>query len=368
MNFYRGNGSPTKERPGNVHDIYVDELTGDAFKCVDVKVHGKDQQFTKVYSRGRHNTEYIWKPLDIFSVAENFSSYFQGATEVYHVDTSNGVLFKQMFYNCKTLTSIPELDTSNGLDFNYMFAGCSALTAIPELDISNGTSFNGMFNNCSALTAIPELDTSNGTTFNAMFNNCKTLTSIPELDTSNGTNFGYMFSDCSALTAIPELDTSNGTNFIGMFSGCSALTAIPELDTSNGTNFDYMFRNCSNLTKIPKLDVNKVTSFNTTFDGCAALTDLYLYNIRKAITIGSGTSYGHLLTVESLVHTIKELCKVTSSTTLSMGSANLAKIEGLYCRILDDTTEKIEMELCESTDEGAMTLAEYASEKNWTFA
>ena len=56
---------------------------------------------------------------------------------------------------------------------------------------------------------------------------------------------------------------------------------------------------------------------------------------------------------------------MTSSQPLTIGSANLEKIAGLYCRITDDTHEKKPMELCESTDEGAMTLHNYASEKNW---
>ena len=56
---------------------------------------------------------------------------------------------------------------------------------------------------------------------------------------------------------------------------------------------------------------------------------------------------------------------MTSSQTLTIGSANLEKIAGLYCRITDDTNEKKTMELCESTDEGAMTLVDYALEKGW---
>ena len=188
---------------------------------------------------------------------------------------------------------------------------------------------------------------------------------LGKIDTSNGTTFGYMFYNCKSITTIPELDTSNGTNFTSMFSGCSAITTIPELDTSNGTAFDNMFSSCSKITTIPKLDVSNGTTFGNMFSKCSALKNLYLYNIRKTIQIGSSTSWGHLLTVDSLVHTIKELCTATTSQTLTIGPANLEKIAGLYCRITDATNEKKTMELCESTDEGAMTLHDYASEKNW---
>ena len=48
-----------------------------------------------------------------------------------------------------------------------------------------------------------------------------------------------------------------------------------------------------------------------------------------------------------------------------MGGTNLAKIADLYCKVTDDANEKKPMELCESTDEGAMTLTAYAALKNW---
>jgi hypothetical protein len=82
--------------------------------------------------------------------------------------------------------------------------------------------------------------------------------------------------------------------------------------------------------------------------------------------IASGSTYGHLLTVDSLVGIIQELVNVNASKTLTIGAANLAKLNGLYCKVIDDTTEKITMELCESTDEGAITLKEYAALKRWT--
>ena len=210
-----------------------------------------------------------------------------------------------------------------------------------------------------------KIDTSKCTSFRNAFYKCKSISTISELDTSNGTDFYCMFSGCSNLKSLPELDVSNGTIFNSMFNGCSMLTTVPELDTSKGDNFIQIFYNCTRLTTIPKLDVSSGTNFGNMFTKCGLLKNLYLYNIRKTIQIGSGTSYGHLLTVDSLVHTIKELCTVTSSQTLTIGSANLEKIAGLYCRITDDTNEKKPMELCEGTDEGAMTLTEYATAKGW---
>lgn len=253
-------------------------------------------------------------------------------------------------------------------DFTDFCSKGLRLDSLDTLDTSNGTSFDGMFEKCKTLTAIPWLDTSKGTDFGAMFSECYALTAIPELDTSNGTKFGSMLYSCDALTTIPKLDLSNGTTFGYMFAYSKSLTTVPEFDTSNCANFNAMFHSCNALTTVPKLDLSKGTNLSNIFYNCVNLQHLRLYNIRISITIGSGTSYGHLLTVDSLVHTIQELCTVTTTQTLTMGSANLTKIADLYCRIIDDTVEKKTMELCESTAEGAMTLADYASEKGWKFA
>ena len=299
MILLKGYGAPTKDRPGNVGDIYLDEDSGLKYECTDIIVDKQHYPFLTVLARKRNNTEYVWeKPFDIAD-AESFKNFYSsssGIVTIPELDTSKGVIFSRMFYDCVDLTSIPKLDTSKGLDFSNMFSGCSSLTSIPELDTSKGLDFSRMFYNCSSLTSIPKLDTSKGLDFDSMFSYCRSLTSIPKLDTSNGLYFNSMFS------------------------------------------------------------------------GCKALTNLYLYNIRKPITIGYGTSYGTLLTVDSLVHTIKELCKVTSSTRLTMGTVNKAKIASLYCKVIDDTTEKIDMELCESTDSGAITIEEYAALKGWTIA
>ena len=216
------------------------------------------------------------------------------------------------------------------------------------------------------LDEIEQMNVSESKSFYYTFQGCAELTSIPQLDTSNGTNFVGMFKECLELTSIPQLDTSNGTSFSSMFYRCGKLISIPQLDRSNGKNFERMFYGCGKLISIPKINLYKATNVNQIFYNCRSLTNLYLYNINIPITIGSGTSYGHLLTVDSLVHTIKELCKVNSTTTLTIGPTNLKKITSLYCKVIDASTEKIDMELCDSTEDGAITLKEYAKMKNWT--
>lgn len=235
-------------------------------------------------------------------------------------------------------------------------------------------------------TDLPDLtirDTSQVTLFSYMFQSCSNLTSIPQFDTSNGTNFDNMFDNCTKITSIPQFDTGNGKMFGGMFQNCSQITSIPQLDTSNGTSFTYMFSGCINLTTISGLDLRSATSYNYTFfNNCVKLTNLTLKNIKKSgLTIGSGTSYGHLLTVDSLVNTIKELWDYSSGTTtytLTMGTTNTAKLTDVYVKLITPTAEQIEAdpyieskmpcEVCASTDEGAMLITDYATLKKWTIS
>lgn len=277
--------------------------------------------------------------------------------------------FSYFCYKDARLSLLDKIDTSKGTDFSGMFSYSTKNSVdyyTKNLDTSNGEKFIEMFAFSTAYNSQPPLfDTSKGITFYSMFYNCQRIQSIPLYDTSNGIRFDDMFYGCQVLTTIPELNVSKGVSFDGTFNGCKALTTVPDLNTSNGEDFETMFYNCTSLVAIPKLDLTKARTVSYMFYNCSALANLYLYNIRKTIQIGSDTSWGHLLTVDSLVHTIKELCTVTKSQTLTIGPANLEKIAGLYCRITDDTNEKKPMELCESTDEGAMTLSDYASEKNW---
>ena len=248
---------------------------------------------------------------------------------------------------------MPKLDTRSVTNMNNMFSGCSGLTTIPQLDTSSATEMGGMFYGCSSLTTIPQLDTSSVTFMNSMFSNCSSLTTIPQLDTRSATFMNSMFSKCSSLTTIPQLDTSSATDIAGMFIGCSSLTTIPQLDTSSATNMDSIFSGCTNL------------------------TNCYLRNIKSSLIVGSGTTYGHLLTVDSLLYMIKELVNTGSSKTLTMGTANTAKLSSTYVKLINITDEmraeddlidsKLPFEVCESTEEGALAiLTDYVALKNWS--
>ena len=234
---------------------------------------------------------------------------------------------------------------------------------------------------------ITRLDTSNATTMNSMFNGCNNLTSlnVSNFNTSSVTNMSYMFYGCNSLPSLDlsNFNTANVTSMASMFYGCSGLISLDlsSFNTSNVTTMRDMFYNCPNLPIIQgTLDLYSATNVGRMFNGTNALTGVTLKNIRISLQIGSGASYGHLWEISYLINAVKELWDLSEETqqTLTIGSANLEKIANTYVKLITPTAEQIEAdpyinnklpcEVCESTDEGAMTLTAYAGLKNWVLA
>lgn len=275
-------------------------------------------------------------------------------------------------------------DNVKGLNSTFKnYKGESLDEPLRGLNTINVTDMGESFYGCSNITSIPPLNTKNVTNMDSMFRGCKSLVNIPPLDTSNVKSSGmtYLFYECSALTEIPQLDTSNVTNMTYLFFGCKNIKTIPVIDTRNVTNMGSMFYGCTNIETIPVIDMINVTSASAILTGCSKLENITFINIKRNITIGSGTSYGHLLTVDSLVNTIKELWDYSSGTTtytLTMGTANTPKIADIYVKLVDVTEEmlandpyadqKMPCEVCSSGDEGAMLITDYASLKRWSIS
>lgn len=232
-----------------------------------------------------------------------------------------------------------------------------------------------MFYECRTLTSVPAMDTSNVTNMNAMFLNCSELVTVGYMDTSNVTDMDSMFKTCEKLTTIPKLNTSKVVYMNYMFHTCYSLISVPALDTSKAVNMGYMFQLCSKLESVPELDVRSATTLQHAFYGCTALRTCLLRNIKTDLQVGSGTSWGHALGEESLIHLIYELRDTGATKTLTIGSMNLAKLTKTYVRTVDITDEmraeddlideKLPFEVCESTDEGATLITNYAQFKNW---
>ena len=266
--------------------------------------------------------------------------------------------------------------TYNVLDYASVNVKVDAENTLKKLldTTKNSQYLFGSYQGTSVDDLIKYDDTENVTNMANMFRSCSQLPTIPLLNTSNVTNMQYMFQGCYNLKEIPQLDTSNVTNMQYMFQQCGgSLTTIPKLDTSKVTNMAYMFQTCNVLTTISQLDMIKCTNAGSMFMYCANLTNITLLNIKANLQIGSGTSYGHLLTLDSLINTIKELINTGSSKKLTIGSANLEKLASTYVKLTgeaeeDESNPKLPFAVCESTDEGAMLINDYVLLKNWQLA
>lgn len=364
----KSQGSPDKTTPGNVGDLYRDTKTGAVYECVDVIDPENKKQFVKFYDRRSGKTEYVWKDIMEIPISDATSMFADGRRLdlLPRCSFINCEAFNKAFQYASTLTSIPYIDTSNAITMTSMFNGCSSLITVPHMDTSNVTDMSYMFNGCSSLTTIPSIDTSSVTTFYSTFSGCSSITSIPNIDTSSATTTAYMFNGCTVLETIPIMNMTNVTTINNMFYNCPLLKEVEFQNMNSLTMAQNVFKDCSELTTIKGVNLEKLTANPLNIlTNCVNLTNLEIFNIKKELTIGSGTTWGHMLTVDSLVHIIKELYTVSTTTTLTMGGQNISKISNLYCKVIDDADPKKPMELCESTEEGAITLTDYAMSKKW---
>ena len=201
---------------------------------------------------------------------------------------------------------------------------------------------------------------------------------VNSLDFSNATDTTYMFSESASLTSVPLFDTSKVTTMANMFRNCYALVNVPAFNTNKVSTTANMFYGCTALKTVPALNMYSVSTTTGMFTSCRAMTECWIKNIRRNITVGAGTTYGHLLTVESLLHLCKECHNSTTQYTLTIGTANLAKLESVYVKLIDVTDDmeeadeyirqKYPFEQCDSTDDDAMTIADYMANKGWSLA
>ena len=93
--------------------------------------------------------------------------------------------------------------------------------------INNVTNMNEMFYECSSLSSLPDIskwNTNNVTDMSKMFSKCSSLSSLPDIskwNTNNVTNMKCLFSGCSSLSSLPDIskwNTNNLTNMKCLFS------------------------------------------------------------------------------------------------------------------------------------------------------
>jgi hypothetical protein len=199
-------------------------------------------------------------------------------------------------------------------------------------------------------------------------------------DTENLTSPKNFFGKCSKLEYVPLLDTRKITNTYYWFNQCSKLVGgLPLFDLKNCGDFQGMFSNCSVLKVCPAYDMRSGGYGGNMFVGCKNLEEIWVRNISVNLQVGAGTSWGHLLTQESALSLCKECRKsIKTARTITFATPVYDYLETLYVKLIPITDEmraeddlideKLPFEVCESTDEGAKSLALYMLSKNWTIA
>lgn len=328
------------------------------------------------------------------SCAYLFYNYEGRTLDISRLNTNNVTTMANMFYNCSNLrgVNITNFITTNVRTMVNMFYNCTKLEELDlsSFDTSNVTGMDYMFKSCVDLITLDlsNFDTSNVTGMTQMFNSCSSLTTVnlSSFSSQNLTTMYYMFGRCQKLQEIDlsSFGTGKLTSFEGVFTQCNAMTRvnIGSLDTSNVKTFTSLFQACYELTDIiGVINLLSATTTSVMFDSCRKLVNVTLKNIKVNLQLGSGTSWGHLLSLDSLTNTINELWDMTGSTakTLTIGSANLAKLANVYVKLVTITDEmraedeyidnKKPCVVCESTDEGAMLILDYARNlKNWNIS
>lgn len=279
-----------------------------------------------------------------------------------------------LFYQCpdEDMRWVNNLDTSEITRMSNMFEDCKNATVIDisSYNIENVKSMNNMFKGCTKLKNIIGLSELKGykvETIQYLLENCYELESIDlsNLKPDNLVNMGRAFRECEKAKVIN----------------------IEGIDTSNVANFSFLFDYCFELaTVLGEIDLLNATNVNSILNNCRAIKDIMFKNIKISLQIGQGSNSsapGRLLTNKSLINTVQELWDNTNdvlggSRTLTLHKTSKENISNIYVKLVDITEEMIANDpyivnkkpcvVCDASDEGAMTLTEYAISKNWAIA
>lgn len=147
------------------------------------------------------------------------------------------------------------------------------------------------------------------------------------------TNWAYFSNNNNRNDLVAKLkydDTANGKTFTSMIEGCSELTELPAINTIKGTNFGGMCKDCTELVTIGGINVSgvKIAALLTNiFFNCPSLKYVTFegeFPIKSDIDVFSTCPN---LDEATLTHFLSVLAnKTTSTRTVSIGSANLAKL------------------------------------------
>ena len=244
-----------------------------------------------------HKTDIVRVVFDVsFASArpKSCNSWFMECEKLEAIDgienlnTSKVTDMWNMFYNCKSLTSLDlkTFDTHNVLSMSYMFFGCNNLTYlnVSSFDTSNVGSMMWMFAGCWKLTnlSVSNFDMHRVRYMTGMFSSCKGLTHIDvsKFNTENVKRMQAVFQDCENLSSLDlsGFNTSKVNDIASMFNSCKSLTSLDlsNFDTQLVTQSTSLFYGCQKLEAIYLGDkfslegLSKLEASNYMFYNCSA--------------------------------------------------------------------------------------------------
>jgi hypothetical protein len=253
-------------------------------------------------------------------------------------------LFERRDDLAKLLESIDELEVPRL--FANVFKGCT-ISKLPKFKVKSipwGVTDVGLWD------AVPHINSI-----------CQGCTKLKRFDM-----------DVTSLNSFhdgPNLDMSNA------FYGCTEIEEI-NINYANGTDLGVsstsgtntnVFYNCQKLKRVTGSRLALLCS-NSLYN-CMALEEIRVKYNYDNFQVGSGTTWGHMLSIDSLLSFCQACVASSTSHTLTVGSANITKLSDVYVKVTDPTeTRQYPLERCDSTDEEAMTVSTYMSLKNWRLA
>ena len=259
-----------------------------------------------------------------------------------------------MKFGCAKVFNVEDFDLSQVTDISQMFYNCKSLTSLDlsGLDTYNVTDMSQMFYNCTGLTSlnISNFDTSQVTTMRQMFYYCQSLTSLDlsNFDTSQVKNMSGMFNGCSGLTSLDlsNFDTSQVTDMSRMFYGCMSKTGILNINGfsfENVNKFSYMF----NDTHGEKIIMNNVkfgnlpSAYNGLFYGCKAKTITFINcDTSKMTTMETMFGYSNIQSLDlsnfdtsnvTSMYNMFQYCSLLTSLDLSsFNTSNVTEMVRMF--------------------------------------
>ena len=186
-----------------------------------------------------------------------------------------------MFYECKSLKSLPDIskwNISNVNNMSWMFSYCNSLKSLPDISKWNTSNVNDMswiFYECNSLISLPDIskwNTSNVNNMNSMFYECKSLISINYYQLNNkldviDTEFNLSSNESKPNQSYLNNDTNSSDSNIYP-DNSNEISSILEESEQKNTN---LFSSKENFQFSFPLSFNRITNMREMISRCKTL-------------------------------------------------------------------------------------------------